>query len=147
LSTTTFRCRLITPEAQVLDEPASSAVIPCWDGYLGVLPHRAAMVMELGTGELRIDFPDRSTTKGGGRSFFISDGFVQMLNNTLTILAANAVGAEKLNETDAQAELNSLLARKTDGMSTSELAQYHKDKARAEAKLHAARTFKAKGGF
>jgi len=143
----TFRCRLITPEAQVLDEPASAAVIPCWDGYLGVLPNRAAMVMELGTGELRIDFPDKAAARGGSRAFFISDGFVQMLNNSLTILAANAVGAEKLNETDAQAELNALLARKTEGMGVTELEQYHKDKARAQAKLHAARTFKAQGGF
>src|SRR5204862_8052155 len=48
----TFRCRLITPEAQVLDEPAVGAVIPCWDGQLGILAHRAALVTELGTGEL-----------------------------------------------------------------------------------------------
>lgn len=143
----TFRCRLITPEAQVLDEPAASATIPCWDGSLGVLPNRAAMVSELGTGELRIGFADRGNARGGSRSFFISEGFVQMLNNTLTILAANAVGAEKLSEADAQAELNALNARRTENYSTAELAQHHKDKARAEAKLRAARTFKAQGGF
>jgi F0F1-type ATP synthase epsilon subunit len=142
-----FRCRLITPEAQVLDEPAVSAVIPCWDGMLGVLPHRAAMVSELGTGELRIDFADRGSARGGSRSFFISDGFVQMLNNSLTILAANAVGAEHLSETDAQTELNALNARRTENMTADDLARYQKDKARAEAKLAAARTFKAKGGF
>jgi F-type H+-transporting ATPase subunit epsilon len=144
---TTFRCKLITPEAQVFDEPAVSAVLPCWDGQLGVLPGRAPMVMQLGTGQLRVDFADRGQAKGGTRAFFIDDGFVQMLDNTLTILAAHAVGAEKLSETDAQAELSALNNRRTDGMSTTELAQYHKDKARAEAKLYAARTFKAQGGF
>ena len=143
----TFRCRLITPEAQVLDEAATAAVVPCWDGQLGVLPNRAAMVMELGTGELRIDFPDKSAAKGGSRSFFIADGFVQMLNNSLTILAANAVGAEKLNESEAQAELNSLLAKRTEGMSGDELSQHQKAKARAAAKVGAAKGFKARGGF
>ncbi len=143
----TFRCRLITPEAQVLDEPAASAVIPCWDGMLGVLPQRAALVSELGTGELRIDFPSQGSAAGGSRSFFVSDGFVQMLNNSLTILAASAVGAEKLTEADAQAELASINARRTDGMSAAELAQHSKSKARAEAKLRAAKTFKAQGGF
>jgi F0F1-type ATP synthase epsilon subunit len=143
----TFRCRLITPEAQVLDESAVSAVIPCWDGQLGILPQRAAMVTELGTGELKIEFPDKGGAKGGLRSFFVSEGFAQMLNNSLTILAANAVGAEKLSETDAQAELNSLGARRTENLSAPELEQFNKDKKRAEAKLHAARTFKAQGGF
>ncbi len=144
---TSFRCRLITPEAQVLDEQAVSAVIPCWDGQLGILPHRAAMVTELGTGELKIDFADSGSARGGQRSFFVSDGFAQMLNNSLTILAASAVGAEKLSESEALAELNSLNARRTEGLSTIELEQFSKDKKRAEGKLHAARTFKAQGGF
>ncbi|HMN42168.1 MAG TPA: F0F1 ATP synthase subunit epsilon [Phycisphaerales bacterium] len=142
-----FRCRLITPEAQVLDEPAAAAVIPCWDGMLGILPQRAALVSELGTGELRIDFPSQGNAAGGSRSFFVSDGFVQMLNNSLTILAASAIGAEKLTEADAQAEVASINARRTETMTTVELEQHHKAKARAEAKLRAAKTFKAQGGF
>ena len=77
----------------------------------------------------------------------MADGFAQMLNNSLTILAASAIGAEKLSESDAQAELNSLNARRTENLSAVELEQFGKDKKRAEGKLHAARTFKAQGGF
>jgi ATP synthase F1 epsilon subunit len=134
----TFRCRLITPEAQVLDEPAESAVIPCWDGMLGILAHRAAIVSELGMGELRIE-----GIKDGARSYFVADGFMQMVNNTLTILAANAVSAEKLSETDAQAELSALNSRNTENLHGAELERFRKDKARAEAKVHAARTMKS----
>lgn len=144
---TTFRCKLITPEAQVFDDAATAAVIPCWDGLLGILPNRAPMVMQLGTGQLRVDFPDKGGSKGGSRAFFIDDGFVQMVNNELTILAAHAVGAEKLTEADAQAELASINARRTENMSAAELELHNKAKARAEAKLQAARTFKAQGGF
>ncbi len=143
----TFRCRLITPESQVLDEAATSAVVPCWDGQLGVLPNRAAMVMELGTGELRIDFGNQGAPKGGSRSFFVSDGFVQMLNNSLTILAVNAVGAEKLSEADAQKELDAVLAKKTDDLTGADMDKHQKAIARAKAKLAAAKTFKGKGGF
>lgn len=142
-----FKCRVITPQAQVLNDEAVQAVVPCWDGLLGVLPNRAPMVMQLGTGELRIDFADMGTAKGGSRSYFVDDGFVQMLDNTLTILAANAVGADQLNETDAQAELAAINALKIDGLNTEELARLKKEKARAEAKLRAAREFKAKGAF
>lgn len=144
---TTFRCKLITPEAQVLDEAATAAVVPCWDGLLGVLPGRAPMVMQLGTGQLRIQFPDKGQAKGGSRAFFVDDGFVQMVENTLTILAAHATGAERLSEAEAQAELASVNARRTENMSAVELEQHTKDKKRAEAKLQAARTFKAQGGF
>ena len=105
MATQTFRCRLITREALVLDEPATAAVIPAWDGLMGVLPGRAPIVAQLGTGELRLDFPDSGPAKGGSRAFFVDDGFVQMVNNELTILAVTAIPAESLSETDAQAEL------------------------------------------
>lgn len=143
----TFRCRLITPEAQVLDNDAVQAIVPAWDGQLGVLPGRAAMVTQLGTGELRVDFPDSGSAKGGSRSYFIDDGFAQMLEGTLTILAAQAIGAERLSEADAQAELASLNNRRTEGMGAAELAQLKKDKARVEAKLRAARAFKSRGAL
>jgi F-type H+-transporting ATPase subunit epsilon len=147
LTKSSFRCRLITPEAQVLNDEAVQAIIPCWDGLLGVLPNRAPMVMQLGTGELRVDFADQSGARGGTRSFFVDDGFVQMLDNMLTILAARAVGAEKLSESEAQAELASLNARKTEDLSGEELDRLNKDRARAEAKLQAAKRFRVKGAF
>lgn len=142
-----FRCKLITPESLVLDNQAVQAILPAWDGMIGVLPNRAAMVTQLGTGELRIDFADEGQAKGGSRTFFVDDGFAQMLENELTILAAAAVGAEKLSETEVQAELASLNARRTESMTTPELEQHEKLKKRAEAKLKAAREFKAKGAY
>ena len=134
----TFRCRLITPEAQVLDQAATSAVIPVWDGMIGVLANRAPMVMELGSGELRLDLDGPAKT----RSFFVSDGFVQMLNNSLTILAASAVDASTLTEAAAQAELNAVEARQSGKLTDDEHEQLKKDKARAEAKLRVARSLK-----
>lgn len=143
----TFRCRLITPDAQVLDDAATAAVLPLWDGLMGILPGRAPIVTQLGTGQLRVDFPDKGSAKGGSRSFYVDEGFAQMVDNTLTILAAYAVGAENLNETDAQAEVSSLNNRNTSNMSALDLAQFQKDKARAEGKLRAVRSIKAQGGL
>lgn len=147
MATTSFRCRLITPEAVVLDDQAVSAVVPLWDGLMGFLPHRAALVGQLGMGELTIDFADSGQAKGGARAFFIDDGFVQMLDNQLTILAAQAIGADKLTESQAQADLQAANAASTDGLSGPELERVQKQRRRAEAKLRAARSFKAKGGF
>lgn len=147
MAKSSFRCKLVTPEAVVLDNQAVQAIIPSWDGMLGVLPNRAPLVAQLGTGELRIDFADEGQAKGGTRHFFVDDGFVQMLNNELTILAASAVGAEKLSESEAQAELASLNARRTEGLGGPALDQLQKQRRRAESKLAASRSFKAKGAF
>lgn len=147
MANSTFRCRLITPEAQVFDDPAVAAVIPMWDGLLGVLPGRAPMVMQMGTGELRVDFPDSNGAKGGSRSFFVDDGFVQMVNNELTILAANAVAAEKLTEAEAQTEYNEAYARRTEGVDATEADRIRAARNRAAVKLRVARGFKGRGGI
>lgn len=108
-----FRCRLITPVAQVLDEQVVSAVIPAWDGLMGFLPDRAPIVAKLGLGELSLEFAD-SKGKGGSRSFLVEDGFAQMVNNKLTILAARAIPTETLTAAEAAAELKEAEARRPD---------------------------------
>jgi F-type H+-transporting ATPase subunit epsilon len=147
LAKSTFRCRLITPEAQVFDEQATAAVIPAWDGLLGILPNRAPMVMQMGTGELRVDFPDSGQTKGGSRAFFVDDGFAQMVDNELTILAASAVAAENLSESSAQTELAAAENRRLEGLAPADAEKVRKDRARAAAKVRAARNFRTKGGI
>jgi F-type H+-transporting ATPase subunit epsilon len=128
-----FRCRLITPVAQVLDEQASSAVVPAWDGLFGVLPNHAPIVAKLGLGELRINFADSDKGRGGSRSFLVEDGFVQMVDNKLTILAAKAIPTESLSESEAQAELREAGSRRPD--KPGDAQRIAADKARAQAKL------------
>lgn len=138
----TFRCRLITPVAKVLDEDVTYASIPGWDGLFGVLPSRAPIVAKLGVGELRLEFPDRENAKGGTRSFLVEDGFVQMVNNRLTILAARAVAVESIDAGAAQTELQQIDARALpEGGPTRTAAHLRreKDKAFAKAKLRLAR--------
>jgi F-type H+-transporting ATPase subunit epsilon len=108
----TFQCRLITPMAQVLDEPVVYASVPAWDGLFGVLPGRAPIVAKLGVGELRLAFPDTEKSRGGERSFLVEDGFVQMVNDKLTVLASRAVPVENLEPGSAQAELAEAEARR-----------------------------------
>jgi F-type H+-transporting ATPase subunit epsilon len=147
MANSTFRCRLITREALVLDEQATAAVVPAWDGLMGVLPGRAPIVAQLGSGELRLDFPDSGSAKGGSRAFFVDDGFVQMVNNELTVLAVTAVPAESMNESEAQAEVAELAARKTDGLPQAEKDRIRDKQQRAAAKLRTARSFKTRGAI
>jgi F-type H+-transporting ATPase subunit epsilon len=142
-----FRCRLITPAAQVLDEAAVYASVPAWDGLFGVLPNRAPIVAKLGLGELRINLADKS--KSASRSFLVEDGFVQMVNNKLTILAAKAFPVESLTTQDADAELASVQSRtvtETDPTRRRvETERLNKDRARAQAKARLARRGTGRG--
>lgn len=142
-----FRCRLITPIAQVLDEQVISAVIPAWDGLMGFLPDRAPIVAKLGLGELSLHFADSGKGKGGSRSFLVEDGFAQMVNNKLTILAARAIPTETLTSTEAQAELREAEARRPDPSKNAKVEsdRISADKARARLKVHLAQRSGGKG--
>jgi F-type H+-transporting ATPase subunit epsilon len=95
---------VITPERQVLEEPADAVVIPAHDGELGVLQDRAALMCELGIGQLRF------TRAGQTRRLFIDGGFAQVFDNHVTVLTSQALPAEMVTseviaaaEKDAQA--------------------------------------------
>jgi len=153
MAANTFRCRLITPLAQVLDEPVTYASVPAWDGLFGVLPGRGPIVAKLGLGELRLDFPDRGgenqAARGGSRSFLVEDGFVQMVNNRLTILASKAIPTETITPQDAAAELAEAESRKsaeTDPVKhRQEMDRLSKDRDRARAKVRLAQRGVGKG--
>jgi F-type H+-transporting ATPase subunit epsilon len=140
---------LITPAAQVLDEPVTYASVPAWDGLFGVLPGRAPIVAKLGVGELRLDFPEKGPAHGGSRSFLVEDGFVQMVNDKLTILAAKAFPTETLSVGDAEKELAEAERRTiTESDPTKrrvETERLTKDRARARAKLTLAKKAGGRG--
>ncbi len=100
-----FRCKLVTPTAALVDDAIVYASIPLWDGLAGVMPGRAPMLGRLGLGELRLDFADSAKGEGGSRSFLVEGGFAKMSEDGLTILAENAIGTENIRLSDAEAEL------------------------------------------
>jgi len=79
---------VITPERQVLEESSDAVVIPAHDGELGVLRDRAALMCELGIGQLRF------TQAGRTSRLFIDGGFAQVYDNHVTVLTSRALPAE-----------------------------------------------------
>lgn len=144
----TVRCKLITPEAALLDDDVNYASVPAWDGLMGVQHGGAPLVAKLGMGELRFDFPDSHNAKGGSHSYFIEDGFLRFANNELTLLASQAIPVENLNETDCAAELREAEARVVPSDADNKLTEMDKVTAarnRARTKLALAKKFKGKG--
>lgn len=96
----TFHCKLITPQAQDLDREVTYANVPAWDGLFGVAPGRAPLLYKLGLGPLRLDFPE-----GGSRWYLVEGGVAHLVNDELTLLCERATPVEKLDLTEARAEL------------------------------------------
>lgn len=133
-----FRCRLITPEQRVFDAEISYASVPMWDGKSGFLAGAAPVVGKLGPGEFRVEFVDRYSVgikveESGNKSWFVEGGFMQNVNNQLTILASGAMEAEDLDEAEAQAELAEAAARKPSA--PDEMDRITEERLRARAKL------------
>lgn len=76
-----LRVRLISPTEAAFEGEASSVVAPAYDGEVGILHGHAPMVVLLGTGELRISTPD------GQIRFQVARGFLQVVDNDVSILA------------------------------------------------------------
>src|SRR5271165_4657064 len=89
-SSRALECIIVTPERSVLDEQTDFVAVPMYDGELGVLPGRAPLVGRLGFGELRIGQGDAA------RRFYVDGGFVQVRDNTVTVLTPRALKAEDI---------------------------------------------------
>jgi len=142
-----FKCRVVTPSKQVFEGELTYASIPAWDGLFGVLPNRAPILARLGVGPLELRLADTDAHKGGDRAFFVRDGFVKMAGNELTVLAEQAVEAERLVEQEARAELAEAEARKVPENAEDKLAEQARltDNVRAaRAKLAMAERFRGK---
>ncbi|MDP9381689.1 MAG: F0F1 ATP synthase subunit epsilon [Chloroflexota bacterium] len=87
---------VVTAERVVYSDEVDMVVAPGLDGALGILPQHAPLMSVLGIGELRI-------TKGSQESgLAIGGGFLEVLEDRVTVLADTAERAEEID--DARAE-------------------------------------------
>ena len=77
----TFQIEIATPEKMVLDKQVEYAEIPGKDGYMGILPGHAALLSELGAGDLSI------TASGKVEKYKISGGYVEVRDDHVRVLA------------------------------------------------------------
>jgi F-type H+-transporting ATPase subunit epsilon len=111
---------VITPERQVIDETADAVVIPAHDGELGVLPDRAALMCELGIGQLRY------SSAGQTQRVFVDGGFAQVHNNHVTVLTSRAIPADQIDAgviTEAEQAITGLQGHDPDTRTAVERAQ------------------------
>lgn len=100
-----IRCMVVTPERPIIDEPVDFIALPLGDGEVGILPGRQPLIGRLGYGELRIKTGDVV------RRYFVDGGFVQVRDNTVTVLTSRAVPVAQLDLEAATREFELAVSR------------------------------------
>jgi F-type H+-transporting ATPase subunit epsilon len=129
-----LQCIIVTPERTVLERPADFVVVTLFDGEIGVWPRRAPFIGRLGYGEMRVTLDDNTDR------YYIEGGFIEVLEDAVTVLTGRAVLASEIDEAVALEQLISARAKPAD---TPELMAI-RDRAvmQSRAQLHAARRAK-----
>lgn len=84
--------KIVTPEKMIFDEEVSQVNVSTEEGQIGILPNHANLMAKLAPGEL--------TIKRGGKAetMAVGDGFLQMTDNTLTVMTDLASYPEDIDE-------------------------------------------------
>ncbi len=78
----TYRFKILSPKARVLDEDVVSIVAPGEAGYLGVLANHAPLISTMKEGEVKVVLAD-----GSERRFRIASGILRVFHNSAILLA------------------------------------------------------------
>ena len=125
-----FRVTVVTPEREVVALDARFVALPAFDGEMGILARRAPMLVQLGSGLLRIQ-----PVEGEARVLFVSGGFAQMAEDRLTVLSQEARELSELSVEAAREALASAHELPADSDEAWRSKQRATDRARAEARL------------
>jgi len=100
-----FLCRVETLEGEALAVRAASVVFPALDGQVGVLPRCGPIAAVLGAGPLSI-----RKTDGAEVEYFVAGGFARVRDDVTTLLAQECLPAGRLDQAEAQSQLERALA-------------------------------------
>ena len=124
-------CVVVTPEQMALEEKADFVALPLFDGEIGILPGHSPLIGRLGYGEMRL------RTQGQERRYYLDGGFVQVVDDVVSVLTPRAIPADRIDAAAAQKQLDAAIHRP---INTPELLEI-RDRliAQARAQLQVAR--------
>ena len=126
----TFQLEIVTPEKMVVRDSAEELQIPGRNGYVGILPHHAPLITELGAGEISY------RSDGQTHRFSVAWGFAEVLPDRVTVLAETVERAGEINVSRAQDDLRqseeSLKSANTEEASAAANAKMSRAQARIE---------------
>jgi len=113
-TTAAIRCVIVTPETTGLDTHCRSVSLPLFDGSRGVARGHAPFIGRLGAGEVRIT-GEEGATADTVRGVFVDGGFVEVSQDTVTVITQRALPTERIDAAAARADLERLRTSKATG--------------------------------
>ena len=121
---------IVTPETTTLDQEADFVVLPLIDGESGVSANHAPMIGRLGAGELRVK--DGNDTQ----RFYVDGGFVQIEDNTVSVLTGASSLASEIDAAEAKKALEAANELPSENAALAEVKR--KAVSQAQAKIRVA---------
>jgi len=90
----TYKIEIVSPEKVIFsDENVQEAVLPSYEGEMGILKDHIPIISFLRPGIVKILKSSENVN-----SFFVQDGIIEFYNNNLTILSTEIINIKNLNK-------------------------------------------------
>jgi F-type H+-transporting ATPase subunit epsilon len=93
-----LKLEIVTPEKKVFDDSVDSVTVPTASGDAGILPNHAPLISALKPGILSY------SNKGTTGQMVVSGGFIEVSNNSVSVLTDTAETADEIDVEAARVE-------------------------------------------
>jgi F-type H+-transporting ATPase subunit epsilon len=100
-----LKCIVVTPEKTVLDRETEFVALPLFDGEIGIAPSHSPLIGRLGFGEMRL------VAEAGVERYYLEGGFVEVLDDVVSVLTPRALRANELDEAAAAEQIRAAQSR------------------------------------
>ena len=128
----TFSLQLVTPERTIVNEDVEEVLARGIEGEFGVLPHHMPMVTPLPIGELQYK------KDGAWNLIAVGGGFIQVLPDSVTVVADVAERSEEIDHERAEAARRSAEAALSEAAAGEAQAEAQAELQRALLRLRVA---------
>ncbi len=136
----TLHVEVVTAERELYNGEADVVSAPGSEGRLGILPRHAALLTTLIPGELSIKLG------GAEEPLFVSGGFLEVSDNSVTVLADTAEHAEEIDQARAEAARRHAQESLEQAQSNVERAELIGALERAMSRIRVAELARRRGG-
>ena len=88
-----FKLEIISPEKIIFSDNTNMVTLPSYEGDMSILKHHIAIITFLRPGIIKVQKND-----GDFKEFFVQDGTVEYINDSLVVLSASAISVKDLSK-------------------------------------------------
>ena len=126
-----LHCTVVTPERTIYDQPAEFVAMTLYDGEIGIAAGHTPLIGRLGYGEMRVRREGEHVDR-----YYIEGGFVEVLDDVVSILTQRAIPAAEIDTAVAREQLLSAQSRRA--ATPEAVAVRDRALAQSRAQLHVA---------